>query len=320
MESTITLPVQINGKKRAEVTVARDAGKDDDGGCRFGPRCGKKGARRQEPEKGHCRPAEDRQCGGLRPHPALDRRWLPFWRCRPHRRLLPAALWRPRRGRRRPPRLDNKLAGVEVAPVNAPNGTPLARVGGQMRNDLIYDLTGGGGEPPRPPTGSTSACPPSQLSGDRRRQHRAARHPELRHRRQLHADRSRTGKVVINGQTFSRVSYNIPGQEQRFAGARGLRDAENRAAKVIADNIHSRLASYFRGGDVGTRRALASPLPLWERVASPSDSGDQREGAIDEDRDRKSLRTAPHPARCSLALRDSPPSPTRGEGLRRAIP
>ena len=28
VESTITLPVQINGKKRAEVTVARDAGKD----------------------------------------------------------------------------------------------------------------------------------------------------------------------------------------------------------------------------------------------------------------------------------------------------
>ena len=29
VENTITLPVQINGKKRADVTVARDAGKDD---------------------------------------------------------------------------------------------------------------------------------------------------------------------------------------------------------------------------------------------------------------------------------------------------
>jgi leucyl-tRNA synthetase len=29
LEDTITLPVQINGKKRADVTVARDAGKDD---------------------------------------------------------------------------------------------------------------------------------------------------------------------------------------------------------------------------------------------------------------------------------------------------
>ena len=65
----------------------------------------------------------------------------------------------------------------------------------------------------------------------------------------------RTGKPVVTGQTFSRVSYNIPGQQQRFAGVRGLRDAEDRAAKVIADNIHSRLASYLRGGDVTHRRA-----------------------------------------------------------------
>ena len=53
---------------------------------------------------------------------------------------------------------------------------------------------------------------------------------------------------VVTGQTFARVSFDIPGQEQRFARARGLRDAENRAAKVIADNIKSRLASYFVAG------------------------------------------------------------------------
>ena len=43
-----------------------------------------------------------------------------------------------------------------------------------------------------------------------------------------------TSKVVVTGQTFSRVSYDTPGQQQRFARARGLRDAENRAAQVIA--------------------------------------------------------------------------------------
>ena len=57
-----------------------------------------------------------------------------------------------------------------------------------------------------------------------------------------------TRKTVVTGQTFSRVSYDIPGQQQRFAGDRGLRDAENRAAKVISDNIRSRLASYFVAG------------------------------------------------------------------------
>ena len=57
-----------------------------------------------------------------------------------------------------------------------------------------------------------------------------------------------TGNVVVNGQTFARVSYDIPGQEQRFARLRGLRDAETRAAKTVADNIRTRLASYFAAG------------------------------------------------------------------------
>jgi LPS-assembly lipoprotein len=58
----------------------------------------------------------------------------------------------------------------------------------------------------------------------------------------------KTGKVVFADQTFARVSYDIPGQEQRFARARGLRDAENRAGQVIAEAIKNRLASYFVAG------------------------------------------------------------------------
>ncbi len=57
-----------------------------------------------------------------------------------------------------------------------------------------------------------------------------------------------TGKAVISDGTSSSVSFNLPGQQQRFAGERGLRDAENRAAQVIADNIRNRLASYFTAG------------------------------------------------------------------------
>ena len=32
-----------------------------------------------------------------------------------------------------------------------------------------------------------------------------------------------TSKVVVTGQTFARVSYDMPGQEQRFARVRGHR-------------------------------------------------------------------------------------------------
>jgi LPS-assembly lipoprotein len=54
-----------------------------------------------------------------------------------------------------------------------------------------------------------------------------------------------TNKIVVKDQTFSRVSYDIPGQQQRFAKARALKDAEDRAVQVIAEQIRNRLASYL---------------------------------------------------------------------------
>ena len=144
-------------------------------------------------------------------------------------------------------RPHSKLAGVDVAQVDAPNGSRLARVGVTMRNQLIYELTGGG----------AAAAPTHKLvmrlSSTQLQvivDINTAR-PDIQN---YGIDASytltdlRTGKPVVTGQTFSRVSYNIPGQQQRFAGVRGLRDAEDRAAKVIADNIHARLASFsWRG-------------------------------------------------------------------------
>jgi len=143
--------------------------------------------------------------------------------------------------------LDNRLAGVRVQPILTPNGSPLARVGVGVRNELIYDLTGGGnpGNATHQLTVSLSSTQ-LQVIVDVN----TAR-PEIQN---YGIDATytltdlATGKAVVKGQTFSRVSYDIPGQEQRFAASRGLRDAENRAAKVIADNIRSRLASYFVAG------------------------------------------------------------------------
>jgi LPS-assembly lipoprotein len=57
-----------------------------------------------------------------------------------------------------------------------------------------------------------------------------------------------SNKSVMTGATFSRVSYDIPGQLQRFARQRAFRDAEDRACAEIAENIQTRLASYFTVG------------------------------------------------------------------------
>jgi LPS-assembly lipoprotein len=143
--------------------------------------------------------------------------------------------------------VGDKLAAVEVAPINLPNGTRLARVSGEVRNALIYEFTGGGGVASstyRLDIKMTSTVVSVIVDVNSGR-------PDVQN---YGIDATytlidtTTGKAVVNGATFSRVSYNIPGQQQRFAGDRGLRDAEDRAAKVIADNIHSRLASYFVSG------------------------------------------------------------------------
>jgi LPS-assembly lipoprotein len=145
------------------------------------------------------------------------------------------------------PDIGDKLSSVEVAPINVPNGTRLSRVGVEVRNNLLFGLTGGGAAgPSNYKLDIKLASTQMQVIVDIN----TAR-PDIQ---DYGIDATytlvdiRTHKTVVNGQTFSRVSYDIPGQQQRFAGDRGLRDAENRAAKAIADNIRSRLASYFVAG------------------------------------------------------------------------
>jgi LPS-assembly lipoprotein len=145
------------------------------------------------------------------------------------------------------PGLRDRLGGVDVLLIDAASGTPEARLGVELRNALIYDL--GGGESPPAPTHRLRV----QLVGKRTAvivDPTTAR-PDVEN---YGIDANYTlfevasGAPVVQGTTFARVSYDIPGQQQRFARARGLRDAENRAAKVISEQIRSRLASYFVAG------------------------------------------------------------------------
>ena len=145
------------------------------------------------------------------------------------------------------PAIGDKMSSVEVAPINTPNGTRLTRVGVEVRNALMYDLTGGG------PAAAPNYKLDIKLTSNQQQVivDIATARPDIVN---YGIDATytlidiTTKKTVVTGQTFSRVSYDIPGQQQRFAGDRGLRDAENRAAKVISDTIRSRLASYFVAG------------------------------------------------------------------------
>ena len=163
---------------------------------------------------------------------------------------LAAACFQPMYGQRSVtggPALGEAMRAVEVAQVNAANGTPEARLGVEIRNNLIFDITGGAGQ--------VNATHKLQIQLTSTKQlvivDITTARPDVE-QYGINAYYSlielATNRAVVVGQTFARVSFDIPGQEQRFARARGQRDAENRAAKVISDNIKSRLASYFVAG------------------------------------------------------------------------
>ena len=139
------------------------------------------------------------------------------------------------------------MRAVDVAPIDTPAGGRLSRVSVNVRNELIYDLTGGGGGfSPTHRLDLKLVATQLQVIVDINTARPDVNNYGIDSTYTL--TELATGRVVVKGQTFARVSYNIPGQEQRFAGERGLRDAENRAAKEIAENIRNRLASFFVAG------------------------------------------------------------------------
>jgi LPS-assembly lipoprotein len=146
------------------------------------------------------------------------------------------------------PALREKLMGVDLPPIDKANGSRDARVGVEIRNALAFKLYGAAtGMPPthklviRFGTGRSSlmlnpatALPASENYGIDA---------------QFNLIEIVSNKSVMTGTTFSRVTYDMPGQQmQRFARQRAYRDAEDRAAQEIANNIQTRLASYFTVG------------------------------------------------------------------------
>src|SRR3981189_1452558 len=145
------------------------------------------------------------------------------------------------------PALRETLLGGELPPADKPNASRDARLGVEIRNALAFKLYGNAtGMPPthrlvlKFTTNRTSliidpatALPTSENVGIDA---------------QYNLIEIATNKSVMTGSTFSRVSYDIPGQLQRFARSRAFRDAEDRASQEIAENIQTRLAAFFVAG------------------------------------------------------------------------
>jgi LPS-assembly lipoprotein len=143
--------------------------------------------------------------------------------------------------------LREALSAVDVEQIQAQRGTATERLAVEVRNALVYDMTGGSGSAPPTHRLNVRIAPTRlQVIVDITSGRPNAENFGIDATYTL-VDLA-TGKPVVNGTTFARVTYDVPGSEQRFARQRALRDAEDRAAKVIADNIKNRLASFFVAG------------------------------------------------------------------------
>ena len=145
------------------------------------------------------------------------------------------------------PDLREKLLGVEVPPVDKPNGSREARIGVEIRNALAFKLYGNAtGMPPthrlvlRFNTGKSSLMV-DQNTG-------LPTSENLGIDAQYNLIEIASNKSVMTGSSFARVSYDLPGSYQRFARTRALRDAEDRAAQEVAEKIQTRLAAFFTAG------------------------------------------------------------------------
>ena len=146
------------------------------------------------------------------------------------------------------PGLREKLMGVELPPIaDKPNASRDARVGVEIRNALAFKLYGNAtGMPPTHKLVLRFTSSRSSLMVDVNTGLPTSENYGID--AQYNLIELATNKSVMTGTTFSRVSYDMPGSYQRFSRARAFRDAEDRAAQEIAENINTRLASFFTAG------------------------------------------------------------------------
>ena len=145
------------------------------------------------------------------------------------------------------PVLRDQLSAVDILQIEAPKGTDEARLAVEIRNALLFDFTGGGVRP-RPThrlkiaMQSTRASVIVDINTSR---------PDIENYG-INATYSLTEIAPARSWSPVRPSPACPttfpasSSASRACAACAMR--RTRAAKVIADNITSRLASYFVAG------------------------------------------------------------------------
>ena len=188
------------------------------------------------------------------------------------------------------PALRDKLLRIEVPPLNVPNASRNARVGVEIRNALMFKLYGSAtGVPPTVHRldDQTVSSTRSSLIVDPTTALPTIENYGIDANYQADRDRHRQGGADRQ-HLLARRHTTSPARPSASPAPAPCRDAEDRAAQEIAENIQTRLASFFYAG----------MCDLWSRCAAkrstPFSPGRMR-------RARSSCCTAPTPAWCASA-------------------
>lgn len=132
--------------------------------------------------------------------------------------------------------LQDIMAGIEITKVPG-------RVGQRVRNELIFTTTGGG----RPAEKKYRLDISLRETVSKQQVERSGqvRGELYKLDAKFKLVRLEDNKMVLDGRSTSRAAYNRV--DPIFANVRARIDAENRAARIVADGIKTRIAAFLSG-------------------------------------------------------------------------
>jgi LPS-assembly lipoprotein len=143
--------------------------------------------------------------------------------------------------------VHDRLSEILIAPIPYQKGTAQERIAVAVHNELQFDLNNAGvAIAPTHRLQVTISTKDITVSVDPVSGRPNEEIDSLAATYQL--VEIETGKIVLKDSTFAHVGNDIPGTQQRFSKTRAQLNAQDRAAKVVAEAIRNRLASYFVAG------------------------------------------------------------------------
>ncbi|MBA5778920.1 hypothetical protein H2509_17470 [Stappia sp. F7233] len=138
--------------------------------------------------------------------------------------------------------VQGELAAIDIALIDTVDDSDLERVGQLLRNELLFGFRRGGeGDAPRYRLRVILDRKRSEV-GVERLSDVPASYTLTMNASFVLSDYA-TDKTLLTGRSFASASYDF--SSQRFANLRAERDAEDRAAKVIAGDVQTRIAGFL---------------------------------------------------------------------------